>query len=688
MATLTPSLGNALQLPLKQRGNVVTKEMLRNVRNKEALAQAPERKPKVSIMLITYNHEKYIAQTLESILTQETEYDYEINVIEDCSTDGTQDIVMQYAKQYPDKVKPYFNEKNIGFKITQKNSYRGFKTLTGDYIAIIEGDDYWSSPHKLQKQVSFLEDNPGYVACAHNVIKVYEDGSREPHRFLYWEGTPEDHTIEDVIFMRAYFHITTLMFRNVFKGVPPCQFENRWSCEIFVTIAHAQFGKIRYFDEDMSVYRTHAGGRFSNMKILDSWFFNIGGLRRYNAWLGYRHLKAFSGSIVRYCNVVLRDAGTEWETEPLTMGQTLKYAGIQICYQFIYGLLDTRDMIKSVYDERLKNKPLALRLLLVPWYTAILVLRGVMAIPGAILSCFYWCARIVIPALYRKSLRKFTASRLPEEMYCKIHNTFPLRQIHHCVDEVQRVRASLQHEDIRALRWLWKEGRLFTPHGGYHFKRAVRLFTRSLWLKLARLTARSMPESLKRTFWPIGTMNERMYRVIYNTFALRPIRYCVDTAQRVRTSPKHDDIRALRWLWKQGQLFTPKGMHHFREATGSYARALWFGICALPYRVVALLAPASFRDTLRRLDTSHEGLRRFRQLLREGRFLTRTGALHCVDMARGAIHKALHSKGGPVKGPVLSVHNTARAAAYVPPGVRHDSAPEPRLAGPEVALGS
>ena len=141
-------------------------------------------RPKVSVMIITYNHEKYIAQALESVLMQQTDFHFEINVIEDASTDRTQEIVMRYVRQYPDIVKPFFNAKNIGFKVTQKNFYRGYLTLTGDYLAILEGDDYWTSPHKLQKQVDFLEANPDFALCGHNTIKSYEDGSQEPHRFL------------------------------------------------------------------------------------------------------------------------------------------------------------------------------------------------------------------------------------------------------------------------------------------------------------------------------------------------------------------------------------------------------------------------------------------------------------------------------------------------------------------------
>ena len=104
-------------------------------------------------------------------------------MIDDCSTDGAQDIIRDYAARYPGVVKPFINKKNIGPKVTQKNFYRGMRTLDGDYMAILEGDDYWASPHRLQTHITFLEANPDFVACANNALKVYEDGSQEPHIF-------------------------------------------------------------------------------------------------------------------------------------------------------------------------------------------------------------------------------------------------------------------------------------------------------------------------------------------------------------------------------------------------------------------------------------------------------------------------------------------------------------------------
>ena len=147
------------------------------------------RRPKVSILLVTYNHVNYISQALDSILMQKTEYDYVIHVLEDCSTDGTQDVIMRYVRKHPGIIKPFLNKHNLGrinppSRKLQKVFYQRVKQLDGDYVAILEGDDYWSSPHKLQSQVAFLEANPDFAAAAHNTIKIYDDGSgREPHRF-------------------------------------------------------------------------------------------------------------------------------------------------------------------------------------------------------------------------------------------------------------------------------------------------------------------------------------------------------------------------------------------------------------------------------------------------------------------------------------------------------------------------
>jgi glycosyltransferase involved in cell wall biosynthesis len=314
-------------------------------RNKRlALDSVPsKRRPKVSVLLITYNHGKYIAQAIESVLMQKTTFPVVINVIDDCSTDGSAEIVMDYAARYPGRVVACLNRKNIGSKVTQKNFAKGFATLDGEYWTLLEGDDYWTSPDKLQRQVDFLEANPDFVICAHNTVKVYEDGSREPHRFLY-SGKKEDCDVYDAILLRTFFHTTGVLYRNVFEGVPPRGYDNRWSCDIYIYISHAAHGKIHHIDADMAVYRAHGSGLFSTMSDLDMWKYNIGGLQRYNAWLNFRFNRIFAEGIAKFCTHLLTEAGKNG-VAPLTRFSRLKYNAIRAFYRFIVQLTDIRLLV-------------------------------------------------------------------------------------------------------------------------------------------------------------------------------------------------------------------------------------------------------------------------------------------------------------------------------------------------------
>ena len=116
----------------------------------------------VSVCMITYNHEKYIAQAIDSVIMQKTNFDYEIVIGEDCSTDRTREIVLEYKTKHPDKIKLLLQEKNVGM---MQNFIDTLKACSGKYIALLEGDDYWTDPNKLQEQVDFLEANPEYSMC-------------------------------------------------------------------------------------------------------------------------------------------------------------------------------------------------------------------------------------------------------------------------------------------------------------------------------------------------------------------------------------------------------------------------------------------------------------------------------------------------------------------------------------------
>ncbi len=129
---------------------------------------------KVSVIFITYNHEKYVEKALRSVCEQETDFAYEVVVGEDCSTDSTREILKRVAEEYPDKVRLLFRDKNFGRPTL--NVYNTTMECRGEYLAYLEGDDYWTDKKKLQKQVTFLEEHPEYIACTHDCVMIDENG--------------------------------------------------------------------------------------------------------------------------------------------------------------------------------------------------------------------------------------------------------------------------------------------------------------------------------------------------------------------------------------------------------------------------------------------------------------------------------------------------------------------------------
>jgi len=148
--------------------------------------------------MITYNHAPYIAQAIEGVLQQKTDFPFELVIGEDFSTDGTRDIVFEYQKGYPDIIRVITSNKNVGSK---ENSLRTTRACQGKYIAWCEGDDYWHNPFKLQKQVDYLERDPecGFVYSSYD---IYHAASRKkiPDFIKYrkWE-MPEHLQISDFI---------------------------------------------------------------------------------------------------------------------------------------------------------------------------------------------------------------------------------------------------------------------------------------------------------------------------------------------------------------------------------------------------------------------------------------------------------------------------------------------------------
>lgn len=148
--------------------------------------------PLVSVKMITYNHAPFITQAIEGILRQKTTFPFELVIGEDCSTDGTREIVIDYQKKHPDIIRVITSDKNVGMK---RNGLRTLKACQGKYIAFCEGDDYWHHPGKLQKQVDYMERHPEcglvftecdiYLQRANKIVRNVNDSSgfRSPMHF-------------------------------------------------------------------------------------------------------------------------------------------------------------------------------------------------------------------------------------------------------------------------------------------------------------------------------------------------------------------------------------------------------------------------------------------------------------------------------------------------------------------------
>jgi glycosyltransferase involved in cell wall biosynthesis len=133
--------------------------------------------PRVSVAMVTYNQEHTIAQAIESVLQQRVTCPFEVVIGEDCSTDSTRSVVERYAAAHPGLIRPRFAERNQGGK---KNFLGVFGDCRGDYVSILEGDDYWTSPNKLQLQVDALDANPHWAICFHPARCLYENGLAGP----------------------------------------------------------------------------------------------------------------------------------------------------------------------------------------------------------------------------------------------------------------------------------------------------------------------------------------------------------------------------------------------------------------------------------------------------------------------------------------------------------------------------
>lgn len=218
--------------------------------------------PKVSVLTITYNHEKFIAQAIESVLMQQTDFPFELVIGEDCSTDGTREIVREYSQKYPGIIRAYLREHNLG---SHENSHQVFLASKGKYIAVLEGDDYWTSPRKLQIQADLLDAHPETVLCGHRVVWHYEGGSRAD---TVLPADPEGVYDLERFFKKTFLAAGSVMFRRSDYRVPEWH-RGLLMGDIPLFAELGRHGKFYLLNDTMGTYRIHGGGIWSGLDDLN-----------------------------------------------------------------------------------------------------------------------------------------------------------------------------------------------------------------------------------------------------------------------------------------------------------------------------------------------------------------------------------------------------------------------------------
>jgi glycosyltransferase involved in cell wall biosynthesis len=211
-------------------------------------------KPIVSVRTSAYQHAKYIKQCIEGVLMQKTNFPIEYIIGEDFSTDGTREIVLEYAEKYPDVIRVVTADYNVGMKA---NGRRCIERMRGKYIAVCEGDDYWTDPYKLQKQVDFLEKHKDYAFCFHPVRVFFENKEEEEFIAPQVDANNEVNFTVKRLLQGNFIYTNSVMYRKQKdESTPPDVIPGDWYAHLY----HAQFGKIGFINEVMSIYRRHPGG--------------------------------------------------------------------------------------------------------------------------------------------------------------------------------------------------------------------------------------------------------------------------------------------------------------------------------------------------------------------------------------------------------------------------------------------
>jgi glycosyltransferase involved in cell wall biosynthesis len=266
--------------------------------------------PRVSVVIPTFHHAAFVAQTLEGCLAQKTTFDVELIVGDDGSTDDTPRIIQTYADKYPRQIRAFLHPKNLGPATPKEMGGKNnvlflFDKCQAPHISLCEGDDFWTDPYKLQKQVELFDQQPDVAVSFHNVEVQYEDGS--PSHLFNEQPLPEYQTIESLFLDNWFIPTCSSLFKNVFRAGFPEWFKKMAGGDLGIFILAAAEGRLHYSPEVRGVYRRHRGG-LSNVNNEKSLFYvqnRVALYQNIDAYFGFRYTEVLQPTIKKYQQLLL-----------------------------------------------------------------------------------------------------------------------------------------------------------------------------------------------------------------------------------------------------------------------------------------------------------------------------------------------------------------------------------------------
>lgn len=252
--------------------------------------------PKVSVLMITYNQEQYIGQAIESVLAQQVNFAYELIIGEDCSTDNTRTICQAYQQKFPKIIHLLTPKKNLGM---MQNFFSTFAECKGEYLAILEGDDFWTDPLKLQKQVDFLDTHQNYAIVFTRTDAFFQDEDRPGYEIPSEDAKP--YALEDLL-RNNFIANCSVMYRQGLVANFPDWFFHLDMVDWPMHVLYASHGKIGFLDEKMAKYRIHSKSNYSSRKLLQNYMSIQKFYQIINAYLNFSYSKSiyrFQGNTCR-----------------------------------------------------------------------------------------------------------------------------------------------------------------------------------------------------------------------------------------------------------------------------------------------------------------------------------------------------------------------------------------------------